>query len=617
MTLDAPSGDDDDRPHPWGPEKERLVMNLRRAVAALAVVLVALGSVTVALAADEDGEKVVLTVGNVGKLDSPNVTVGYTVEAYELWNLHYATLTDKAADDFATIPGLAESWEGSDDGLTWTYTLREGLQWSDGEPLTAEDIAYTINRARDEEWLNHFSTVENLTAEATDDTTLVVTSKVPDPKLPTLDVYIVPKHVYEDISADEITKYDALDGVGSGPFTLAEWKKGQYWRMVANENYWGGTPAIDEVVFRVFSNADAMVSALEQGELDAAMAVPSSAFERLSSAEGIVTVEGQQGGFDEIGLNAGAGFGKPHPALLDVRVRQAIAHAIDKETLVERVFSGIGEVGETMSVSPDRKWLPELSEDERFEFDLEKANAILDEAGYEDTDGDGIREMPDGTNPLVFRYANRTESQYAKPIAEFVTGWLKAIGIDTTISSYDDSQLGEVIGKGEYELFWWGWVPFVDPDPQLSYFICDQVSTDPKDPLNYYNDASWCNEEYDRLYQQQKVELDEEKRVEIVHEMLKLFYDEAAFVVTDYSPDLQAYRTDRFEGWLRQPADTGPVIFSNTSPTYFNLTPIASSGSDDGGLSTGGIVAIVIAGVIVLGGAAWLVTRRRSAEERE
>ena len=156
-------------------------MNLRRAVAALAVVLVALGSVTVALAADEDGEKVVLTVGNVGKLDSPNVTVGYTVEAYELWNLHYATLTDKAADDFATIPGLAESWEGSDDGLTWTYTLREGLQWSDGEPLTAEDIAYTINRARDEEWLNHFSTVENLTAEATDDTTLVVTSKVPDP----------------------------------------------------------------------------------------------------------------------------------------------------------------------------------------------------------------------------------------------------------------------------------------------------------------------------------------------------------------------------------------------------------------------------------------------------
>ncbi len=592
--------------------------NLRRLTVALVVALVGLASVTVTVAlAAEGDEKVVLTVGNVGKLDSPNVTVGYTVEAYELWNLHYATLTDKAADDFALIPGLAESWEGSDDGLTWTYKLREGMTWSDGEPLTAEDIAYTVNRARDEEWLNHFSTVENLTAEAVDDTTLVLTSKVPDPKLPIMDVYIVPKHVYEEIPADEITKYAGLDGVGSGPFVLAENKPGQFWRMVANENYWGGKPAIDEVVFRVFSNADAMVSALEQGELDAAMAVPGSAFERLSTTEGIVTVEGQQGGFDEIALNAGAGFGKPHPSLLDVRVRQAIAHAIDKDTLLDRVFSGIGTTGETMSVSPNPKWIPELTEEETFEFDLEKAKAILEEAGYKDTDGDGIREMPDGTNPLVYRYANRTESQYAKPIAEFVTGWLKEIGIDTKISSYDDSQLGEVVGKGEYEVFWWGWVPFVDPDPQLSYFTCDQVSLDPEDPLNYYNDASWCNEEYDRLYQEQKVELDEERRVEIVHEMLKLFYNEAAFIVTDYSPDLQAYRTDRFEGWLQQPAETGPVIFSNTSPTYFNLTPIASSGSDDGGLSSGAIIAIVVAGVAGAALIGIFVMRRRSAGERE
>ncbi len=592
--------------------------NLRRLVALLAVALVAVASVTVTVALGADGdEKVVLTVGNVGKLDSANVTVGYTVEAYELWNLHYATLTDKAADDFALIPGLAESWEGSDDGLTWTYTLREGMTWSDGAPLTAEDIAYTVNRARDEEWLNHFSTVENLTAEAVDDTTLVLTSKVPDPKLPIMDVYIVPKHVYEKLSADEIDKYPADDGVGSGPFVLVENKPGQFWRMVANENYWGGKPAIDEVVFRVFSNADAMVSALEKGELDAAMAVPASAFERLSTTEGIVTVEGQQGGFDEIALNAGAGYGKPHPSLLDVRVRQAIAHAIDKDTLLDRVFSGIGTTGETMSVSPDPKWIPELTEDEIFEFDLEKAKAILEEAGYKDTDGDGIREMPDGTNPLVYRYANRTESQYSKPIAEFVTGWLKEIGIDTKISSYDDSQLGEVVGKGEYEVFWWGWVPFVDPDPQLSYFICDQVSLDPEDPLNYYNDASWCNEEYDRLYQEQKVELDEERRIEIVHEMLKLFYNEAAFIVTDYSPDLQAYRTDRFEGWLQQPAETGPAIFSNTSPTYFNLTPIASAGGDDGGLSSGAIIAIVVAGAAGIGLIVLFLMRRRTAGERE
>src|SRR5687768_10513887 len=152
-----------------------------------------------------------------------------------------------------------------------------------------------------------------------------------------------------------------------------------------------------------------------------------------------------------------------------------------------------------------------------------------------DTNDDGVREMPGGGQELVFRYAIRTESDVAAPISEFVSGWLREIGIRTRIRGYDDSQLTEVVGKGEYEMFVWGWTPFVDPDPMLSYFTCDLLSLDPEDPTNYYNDASWCNEEYDRMYQEQKVELDPDRRQEIVHEMLKLFYEEAAYVVLEYS----------------------------------------------------------------------------------
>ena len=586
--------------------------NLKLLVGLALVLLAALG-VTAAATAQSD-EKVVLTVGNPGKLDSPNVTVGYTIEAYELWNLHYATLTDKAADDFATVPGLAESWEGSADGLTWTYTLREGLEWSDGTPLTAEDVAYTINRSRDEEWINHSATTQNLEASAPDPRTVVIVSKVPDPKLPTMDVYIVPKHIYEDISADEITKYPGLDFVGSGPFVLSEVKTGQFWRMTANPRYWGGQPAVDEVVFRTFNNADAMVAALRAGEIDAAQDVPEEAFLQLQNEEGIVAVGGQQGGFDELALNAGDGFGKPHPALLDLEFRQAIAHAFDRETIVDRVYSGLGTVATTISPSASPEWVPELAEDEIYGFDLDKANLILDDAGYTDSDGNGIREY-EGED-IVLRYALRTESQVAKPIYEFVSGWLEEIGIATEVKWYDDSQLGEVIGKGEYDIFTWGWTPFVDPDPMLSYFTCDQVSTDPENPTDYYNDASWCNEEYDRLYEEQNQELDRERRIEIVHEMLKLFYRDATYFPYAYTGDLQAYRTDRFEGWVRQPAGSGPVIFSNTSPSYALLTPIASAG-DDGGLSTGGIVAIVVAGLAALGLAGWYVVRRRTAEERE
>lgn len=574
--------------------------------------LVALGATTGAGA--QSDEKVVLTVGNPGKLDSPNVTVGFTIEAYELWNLHYATLTDKAADDFATVPGLAESWEGSADGLTWTYTLREGLEWSDGTPLTAEDIAYTVNRSRDEEWFNHSATTQNLEASAPDPRTVVIVSKVPDPKLPTMDVYIVPKHVYEDISADEITKYEGLDFVGSGPFVLSEVKPGQFWRMTANPSYWGGRPAVDEVVFRTFSNADAMAAALRAGEIDAAQDVSEEAFLQLQNEDEIVVVDGQQGGFDELALNAGDGFGKPHPALDDLRFRQAIAHAFDRETIVERVYSGIGTVATTISPSASPEWMPELAEDEIYEFDLDKANSILDEAGYADSDGNGTREY-EGED-IVLRYALRTESQVAKPIYDFVSGWLEEIGIATETKGYDDSQLGEVVGKGEYDMFTWGWTPFVDPDPMLSYFTCDQVSTDPDNPTDYYNDASWCNEEYDRLYEEQNQELDRDRRIEIVHEMLTLFYRDAVYFPYAYTADLQAYRTDRFEGWIRQPADTGPVMFSNSSPSYANLTPVASTG-DDGGLSSAALVAIAAAGVLGLALVAWFVMRRRTAEERE
>ncbi|HEX4746044.1 MAG TPA: ABC transporter substrate-binding protein [Gaiellaceae bacterium] len=586
-----------------------------------AVALVALAATTVA-AAQSDDDKVVLTIGLTQDLDTPNVTAGELVSSYELYNLQYAGPTDFAAADFAVSPGLAESWEASNGGKTYTYTLRDGLKWSDETPLTAEDIAYTINRSRDEEWLNYTSTVANLTAEAPDENTLVVTSKVNDPKLPGLSLYVVPKHVWEKIPADEVSNYPALDGVGSGPFTLTEWKKGQFWRMEANDNFWRGRPAVDEVVFRVFRNADAMVAALRSGEIDAAHNVPAAAFPELETEEGIVAVPGEQGGFDYLVLNSYAGkpprdeeaFDAPHPALTDPTFRAAIAHAIDKETLVERVLNGIATPGTTMSPSPNPAWIPELTEEQTYEFDLEKANQMLEEAGYKDSNGNRIREYQG--EDIVLRYAIRSESEYSKPYADFITGWLEEIGIDTTFSTYDDGQLIEVAGKGDFDLYVWGWTPFVDPDPMLSYFQCSQVSVDKSDFSNYYNDSGICDETYDKLYTQQNQELDPAKRTEIVHEMLTRFYEAAGYIILATSPDLQAYRTDRFTGWVKQPAEIGPVLFSNSSPTYWNLTPTGGSG-DDGGMSTAGIAAIAIAGALGIALVAWYVLRRRTAEERE
>ncbi len=595
-------------------------------LAALLICALLLAGLTAVTAQSQDdegggggGRPTTFTVGDPQGIDSMSPLIGVTVAAYEAWNIQYATLTDKAASDFRTEPGLAESWEGSEDGKTWTYKLRDGLKWSDGRPLTAEDVAWNINTSRDEEWINHSATTVNLDAEATDDTTVVVRSKVPDPKLPTMDIYLLPKHVWGKMDAAKRAKYDGLDGVGSGPFVLEEFEKGQFARFRANPNYYGGKPAVDRVVLRKFNNPDAMVAALRTGELDAAQDIPGAAFDQLANDDNIQTVEGYQGAMSEVAINGGDGLKKPHPALLDVTVRRAIGHAIDKKTLVDRVQNGHATPAETLSVSPDPSWTPEIPADKVFDFDLDKARSMLEDAGYRDTDGDGVREMPGGGRPLNFTYYVRSDGETGPEIGEFVTGWLKEIGIATTKKVADDSQLTTIVGKGDYDMFAWGWVPFVDPDPMLSYFTCDQVSSDPENPTNYYNDANYCDPEYDKLYQQQKVELDRDRREEIVHEMLTRFQQSGTYHVLYTEPETQAYVKGRFEGFVRQPAEVGPVLYTNTSPSYAQLRPVSASagGGDDDGGGSGTIIAIVAVVAIALGALLVMTRRRRTAYERE
>ncbi len=581
-----------------------------RSAAAVATITFGLGAFVATSPANAQ-DKVTFSVGTTQDIDSINPLVGALVIDYEIWNLQYATLTDKAADDFAVTPGLAESWEVSDDGLTVTYTLREGLQWSDGEPLTAEDVAYTINRSRDEEWINHVSTTANLDAQVIDERTVEITSSVPDPKLPVMDVYIVPKHIYEQYDAEAIYEYDGQDGVGSGPFTVTEVRKGEFIRMAKNPNWHGQEPAMDEVVFRIFADASAQYEALNAGELDAVDDIPAQIFTTLDPDGDVAPIAGNQGGFTELAMNAGCGeLGDGHPALEDPKVRQAINYAMDRDLLVEKVLNGLGTPGDALPVSAEPSWYDlGLAEGEGFTYDPERAKALLDEAGWVDN-GSGTREK-DGTE-LKLRLFDRPAAA-SSAATEFIVGWLDDIGIPTEVKGYDDSQLTPIIGKGEFDLFVWGWVPFVDPDPMLSYFTTDQVTVDPEEPL--YNDANWCNEEYDALYEQQKVELDPAKRRELVKQMLQIFYDDAPYAVLYKYDDTQGIRQDRWTNFVRQPAETGPVLFTNTSPAYVQLQQVEGDG-DDGGSNTGLIIGVAAAGVAVLAGVGlWVRSRRRGEDD--
>lgn len=585
---------------------------MRRVLVLSAVTFLVATLVPMAVAREE-GDEVVLRIGLTQDWETLNPTSGFLVSEYEIWNIHYASLTSLAADDFAVEPALAESWEASDDGLTYTYTLREGLTWSDGEPITAEDIAWNVNTGRDQGWDNTYSTVLNLDAVVIDDRTVEITSSVPDPKLPGLSLYIMPKHVWEPIATDydATTQHDPGGDVpGSGPFVVTEFNKGQSVVMEANENFYGWEgeePPYDGIVFRLFENPDAMVAALQQGQLDAIQGFPASSADALEAAEDIEVVAGHQGGFYELAINGGAIEGQPHPALLDIEVRRAIGHAIDYEAMIEDLWFGYAEFIPTISPSADPKWMADIPDEDQFGYDLEEANQILDDAGYMDTDGDGVREMPDGSGPIVLRHAVNTDEDFGDAVGNLFQGWMADIGIDVQLDSYDQDALFGVIVEGTYDTFYWGWTPFVDPDPMLSYFT--------EAELYNYNDANWFDPEFDALYAEQNQELDEGRRIEIVQEMLTILHDAAVYFPLHATPDLQAYRTDTFTGWVRQPTDIGPVMFSNSSPSYVLLRPVGGEGGGGGDVNwilIGGIAAVVVVGGVLL------ATRRRgTADERE
>ena len=145
-------------------------------------------------------------------------------------------------------------------------------------------------------------------------------------------------------------------------------------------------------------------------------------------------------------------------------------------------------------------------------FDLDKARAILDAAGTRTRTATASVRCPAAATTITLDYVVRSESQSAPGDAEFVSGWLKEIGIGTKLRTVNDATLTEIIGKGDYDLFEWGWTPFVDPDPSSPTSRAASCRKDPDDPTNYYNDASWCDPSYDADYKAQNQELDHAKR---------------------------------------------------------------------------------------------------------
>ena len=570
-------------------------------------------------------ERIVFTLGDDNDIDSMNPWVGVEAPAYLMYALNYDLLVNFSLEDLSPAPGLAESWEVSDDGLTWTFDIREGVTWHDGEPFTAHDVAYTFNRILEERQgccIDYIRQAE--TVEATDDTTLVIQARRPTVQFLTAYVYILPEHIWSELDEEEVKTFENYPNpVGTGAFQVVEWEEGQFFRMEANPDYWGGAPNVDEVIYRIYQNEDALAQALLAGEIDFADTLGAGVFDSLVGQENIATNEASIPSFEEIGFNAGADENYPnsdgHPALKDVTVRRAIAHAIDKQTIVDRILLGHGTIGSTIVPPVTDFYHYEPTPEETIPFDIAEANRLLDEAGYEDTDGDGVREMPGGGEPLHFRYFVRNEENSTVTTSEFVTDWLSQIGISTDVRGMSDTRLTNVIYDGNYDMFHWGWFPDADPDFILSVMTCGQ-----RPPDGVWSDSFYCNDEYDAMYEEQQTTLDLEQRAEIVKEMQRIVYEDAPYVVLFYDRNLQAYREDRWTGFIQQPAENGDLLAAYGPYSYISIRP---KGAEEGGTgetgttsSTGvptavwlGGIGLVLAAIVV-----WLLLRRRAGvEERE
>lgn len=582
----------------------------------------------------------VLTVGIVNDIDSLNPFVGFLVESYEVWGLMYDTLTGYGADDFGTVPGLAKSWTTSEDGKTWTYTLQSGVKWSDGQPLTAKDAAYTFNRIikGDAEQTNYGGYTANIvSAEAPDDTTLVLKTDVPTPTMLHLAVPILPEHIWKQVSEKQVSRFTNAPGgtpapVGSGPYVLTDRQVGQSVTLTANKEYWGGAPHMDQLVFRVYASAEALAQALRKGEIDIADSLEANVFNSLKNQDGIEALTSKYSGFNEIAFNVGAAdvdgkaIGDGHPALEDKKVRVALAHAVDLDTILQRAAGGYGEVasGVIPSMYPSLHYQAE----QPYAFDIAEANRLLDEAGYP-RGKDGIRTMPDGTNPLKFRFFARSESKPSQTTMQFVQEWFKEVGVEIVPKVISEDQLTEAVTTGDFDIFEWGWVVEPDPDFQLSVFTCDQRSYREGGELQPgLSDGFYCNPAYDELYAKQKTQIDPAERAATVKEMQKILYDDVPYLVEYYYDDLQAYRSDRIAGVVRQPAPDGVIVFQYGTYTYRNVMTKAdydaaqaattggstTGGETDEGSNTGLLVGGAVVLLALLGGGFFLARRNRSTE---
>jgi peptide/nickel transport system substrate-binding protein len=490
-------------------------------------------------------EPVTLKVGTTYIWDTANPTFGWY--GYTIRYMIYDTLVEEMGiSNFQ--PGLAESWTVSDDGLVWMFKIREGVKFHDGTPCDANAVAWSLNWTLENDietfafYLYNFSEIVAL-----DDTTLQVTLSDPVGNMEYLLMYvwILPESVWGTMTYDEIMEFEDLSaGIGTGPYVLKEWSEGEHLIMEANKDYWRTTPVIDQIIYQEYATEDAMVQALLAGEIDVVEVVPATAIQTLQDAPNIeVPIMGSTI-IDELIINSHENGTQPE-SIWDPAVRLAMAYGIDKQQIVNVAYLGLADALGPVVPTSMGDW--HNSDIQDIPFDPTEGNRILDEAGYVDSDNDGIREYSDGS-PLEYRFYGTDDATVAR-IMEIISDGLAQVGISAPPTLMDEDSLIALYPAFDFDLVYWGWGLDPDPDFAMLIFTCDQRDE------GGWSDSGYCDEEFEEWYVEQGITVDHEARRQLIWKMQEKLFNDRPYIVLTNAKNVQAYRSDRFTGFGTEPGD--------------------------------------------------------------
>jgi peptide/nickel transport system substrate-binding protein len=555
-----------------------------------------------------------------------NPFLAYFQGDLEVVNAIYPMLTTSAKNGDPE-PYLATKWTISPDHLTWTFTIRGGLKWSDGVPLTAKDIAWTYHLIMTNPVANTangslFGSLASVTAP--DATTLVIRTKAPvaDLLYTGAIIPVVPEHVWASRVKNlaSFRNMSSFPVVGYGPWTLTGYVTNQYATLTADKDFYAEVPGFHTLVVQYFSNSDAAVAALRSGELDEIDVLSATQYQALHGVRGIGVYPTTSNIWDAIELNTGARtrsdsrFGNGNPALADLVVRKAIALAINRGELVAKVLDGLGVAGAGYlpPAWPQWWWTPPASENEG--YDPTEANNILTAAGYRMGPG-GVRIDPKTKKPLVFRFGIHSDEVTDSEIAPYLVEWLAAIGIKLDVQSMSFTQLNTELPKGDWDILMDSWNTPADPAYLLSVQTCDTLPLSNGTSGN--TDAFFCDPAYDKLYNQQLTEFSRARRAQTIDQMQSLLYRANADIILYYSDNLQAVRTSAVRRFIfGKPNGQGFYPVQNDFINWQLAKPVAAIAG--GGSPTGLAVGVPVAAVALIGLAGAIAARRRrTAGERE